>query len=716
MDVNYAEDQDYDPDMTEQITLTNEMHTIVEPKAEKGHNEAYPEVNYSWNSAWGEVPADADDYFYITWNLFRHCPATQPSKYTWKNLTDIDGQVIGWADALLHDKSLKQSFGSEEKKYETSGFSNENYRYLTVVKYPKSLLKDIPESGLTLRYDATLCVEWKSGYEQEILVPQTYVLHDSEYPVGSFTKDNTDSQNRGITKAGGNEDLVYDSKNVEMRWRAVYDGGSSNSAVLWDEKSGTYIAQPRTIEITDGEPGDVMYSSGTDSAKYVWEPLSGNIALDDNDYRVKKLDVALTEYDSRQNDGIWEGKSKHENTWDYAPVDVYVRYAGSDDWEYFQSYSLSITEAGFNLSITLPDGVSGYKIRHKTSFYSTRLSVQAIFDIKPSSHVVSLVSSDMEKKSTSIFKNKAACKIYDEDGNIFFDATNYMGGNNPANKEIYELVNSTSYQYTYKMADNEENVIFDAEAGIQDNKILIAGWNRNTSYNRVSPMTSGTFYDLLPSGTEVLESTISGRYVSNNNNGYWSPSFNSGELLPKELYNVSFIKNWKDSNRTMMIIKWSAPDDTALTGAIFTYMLRNTYANIIENGTNLENDVAFVNTTPTAPVPSSRTGNQSVISEKELFDSLQNESKNTISLSDVGVRYGSIIRARKKGIQNRNRSDTGNKSKNKEPRTVTSHMRSAHWHHYWIGQGRKQLIVKWIPPVFVCGNNNELPVTIHEVK
>lgn len=101
------------------------------------------------------------------------------------------------------------------------------------------------------------------------------------------------------------------------------------------------------------------------------------------------------------------------------------------------------------------------------------------------------------------------------------------------------------------------------------------------------------------------------------------------------------------------------------------------------------------------------------IKRKEI---LSLESKNTISLSDVGVRYGSIIRARKKGIQNRNRSDTGNKSKNKEPRTVTSHMRSAHWHHYWIGQGRKQLIVKWIPPVFVCGNNNELPVTIHEVK
>lgn len=36
--------------------------------------------------------------------------------------------------------------------------------------------------------------------------------------------------------------------------------------------------------------------------------------------------------------------------------------------------------------------------------------------------------------------------------------------------------------------------------------------------------------------------------------------------------------------------------------------------------------------------------------------------------------------------------------KNKRP-----HVRRAHWHHYWTGEGRKNLEVRWIEPVFVLG-------------
>lgn len=31
------------------------------------------------------------------------------------------------------------------------------------------------------------------------------------------------------------------------------------------------------------------------------------------------------------------------------------------------------------------------------------------------------------------------------------------------------------------------------------------------------------------------------------------------------------------------------------------------------------------------------------------------------------------------------------------------HVRRAHWHHYWTGEGRKNLEVRWIEPVFVLG-------------
>ena len=35
--------------------------------------------------------------------------------------------------------------------------------------------------------------------------------------------------------------------------------------------------------------------------------------------------------------------------------------------------------------------------------------------------------------------------------------------------------------------------------------------------------------------------------------------------------------------------------------------------------------------------------------------------------------------------------------------------------HYWTGKGRTILTVKWIPPVFVCGEK-ELPIKIHKIS
>ena len=93
------------------------------------------------------------------------------------------------------------------------------------------------------------------------------------------------------------------------------------------------------------------------------------------------------------------------------------------------------------------------------------------------------------------------------------------------------------------------------------------------------------------------------------------------------------------------------------------------------------------------------------------------EKSQTIEVSEVGVRYGKAIRIGRQRIQNQSVGKEPVVTEAKKPRKpVTSHVRSAHWHHYWTGKGRTNLIVKWIPPVFVSSLGKELPITIHEVK
>ncbi len=43
------------------------------------------------------------------------------------------------------------------------------------------------------------------------------------------------------------------------------------------------------------------------------------------------------------------------------------------------------------------------------------------------------------------------------------------------------------------------------------------------------------------------------------------------------------------------------------------------------------------------------------------------------------------------------------------------HVRRAHWHHYWAGKGKTQLILKWIAPVLVNGTEDDIVATEHQV-
>lgn len=81
---------------------------------------------------------------------------------------------------------------------------------------------------------------------------------------------------------------------------------------------------------------------------------------------------------------------------------------------------------------------------------------------------------------------------------------------------------------------------------------------------------------------------------------------------------------------------------------------------------------------------------------------------------EVGFTYGRTIRSgdtRVKYVGGEKPNGVANSPK-------SSHYRSAHWHHYWVGSGEdKQLIIKWVEGVFVNGGKDEAEnVQIHKVK
>lgn len=90
-----------------------------------------------------------------------------------------------------------------------------------------------------------------------------------------------------------------------------------------------------------------------------------------------------------------------------------------------------------------------------------------------------------------------------------------------------------------------------------------------------------------------------------------------------------------------------------------------------------------------------------------------------IQINECGYVYGSMVRKQRKDHESK-ASENAEKAEeeNAAPiqhrsHPVRAHVRKAHWHHYWTGKGRKELVLRWIAPTPV-GYGEKL-ANIHKV-
>ena len=81
-----------------------------------------------------------------------------------------------------------------------------------------------------------------------------------------------------------------------------------------------------------------------------------------------------------------------------------------------------------------------------------------------------------------------------------------------------------------------------------------------------------------------------------------------------------------------------------------------------------------------------------------------------IQMHDIGIRFGKSFREQKKKYKCDTFLTRHLENKRKSP---IPHFRCAHWQGYWVGKGRTDHVVRWIEPVFVNGEVND--VVIHKI-
>ena len=630
--VSFAVDSDLDgsPESQAGKTLSVEMHTM-------GSLNGYYSYNITinkWDNRWGDEPADADRYFYNGVAVYVQTPGGSQPFSEIELLPSVTDPA-----SLVHVTNFPY----------TDEYCYGNYYYWC----PMSAVAEAPSSGLKIEYSAFIKGTLKSGYT--IFVPTATKIDTITKPsfgLGSLTKYHTSANtSTPISINDGQETILDDGKPVELSWYVGYRG-SSPGTPGWNDEIGTYSVKERSVRIQDGLPGDILYSSGNAASPYIWDPDTGNIMLEDDDYYYSQIRVYLNEYDARFADGTWSKTTLNDHKDEWNHPQLYVRYAGSDTFVWYADLP-GTTTIDFNPS----EKIVGIEVRHSSDYFETSLSVYGDIQLKPTNHVKMLLQDDVDQGVKSVIKNSAHLDAWlTEEGedHKYLSVINNLGGSNPAGQYCYNLGISKTNLVIDSRSSEQESTSFDVTAGTQDTPMYISARNYNNGGSRKKRMDKGTFYTLLPAGASVDPGTVFGIPITTNTDVLWKTSAdetlnspdnyenlkNDSRKIDKGYYDVRMVPNWENSGRTMMIIKYGLPDSYEVsTGMGFYYLLHNTYENIMEHGTSVECDTAFVNETDSRVPYNAISGGLDDISEKGYFQSLNDDHNGSIGYGRADTNY-----------------------------------------------------------------------------
>ncbi len=459
---------------------------------------------------------------------------------------------------------------------------------------------------------------------------------------------------------------------VRYPYRMNYDG-TSLSGTLED---GTPVLYGQKVVITERQ---LMLSSANATHPQGWFPEDdpdaddyyGNTILNDDDYTIPFFDVlTFKDYKGEFAAGVWTDSGLVP--WrEIKPLYIYIRYAHTDEYIPYCAVKYSSTTgwSGYlvktdgngapvigddghpvletktmgtvQLHYMLPDGVTGIRYEHEAGngVLRTVIGVTLGVTLKPTEHVMSVVGRDLENKVNTYVKNIADCDVYKglPDGSGFeetewLDLDNYANGTTPANEEIWTLtgssnvLNVTKDYYTpsgtdpvqIEATDKAKEISYIRLMARNDSGISV-NITRGSDIDDRFKLIKGTFFELLPKGTNPQEGSFIGVYNQTWSSHQTGPSAYPNILRYKDTgrnieydgtryflsadeYQVS-TEYIEELDQYLLRIDYEfedpklsdSPDTIWYCHMSFFFVLENSFANIRARGTSTQNYVAFMN-------------------------------------------------------------------------------------------------------------------------
>ena len=315
---------------------------------------------------------------------------------------------------------------------------------------------------------------------------------------------------------------------------------------------------------------------------------------------------------------------------DYPPVAVYLRKKNESTYFKYGQFSYNAggqiiftPESGFtkkytksdteniyvgnqlDLHAVFGDSIVGLELKQDSPYYSTGFDVAYTMQVTPTADMQDKIKKTMEKEDDYkiSFIGGAATA---EGRQLDVKKTEHRIGEYWA-QVGYTL---TPLEITPYLTKNVEKAYEDdPQNSVQTLNVRLEGFNygdlpeslQEDKYTDRYQVNKGIIYDLLPAGTYVDEESIKlGTWT-------WGYSVDSNLSFAKGTdYTVEFNRDWKSSGRTMMIVRFTTPENTESkqyrrwhkdsnrSGWKMTYTLYNPYTNIADRGRTAVNTVGYV--------------------------------------------------------------------------------------------------------------------------
>ena len=541
-----------------------------------------PTLYRSWDSNWGEKPADADDYLYLVWPIRTYINKnTSPYNFSLEDIfTSLGGSVVGY-------KFSGQSKFSEANHVENVMGYGDRYDFV-LTRHNKSMAEDEMNATTALKYkvhnDVTATVDPIDQVDEDTTavsardwwyeaprytVPTGHFWAEKwgmygrqsssrsygTYPSGNIVRSSEDISDYTLAEfCAGDEDAInglyyYTYANAYPYPWTLADGATGT---IEDVRQNRYGQKKVDFNFTD----DIFYvenekldDTDYDLTKAYWKPTISDAGF--NEESLSFYEKSITNFKDEDNITIWARKG---SDWKQAAVYNLQNRA-------YENVDADCIKSAAGTEIDFAAGVKGIRFTCSNAYYHTLIGLYPEISLKRTDHVLNLAGTKNKIRVT----NESNFTVTQNGGILFartVQGTDYIQRvirESEIKKDIIQTKNSKKdlrFDVTWRVIACEKYVD-----------------NEGMHYIR---QESGKFYDLLPAGAILSTQSISVTA--------------SGEELGIGQYNYEVVNNFRNSGRQMLVI--TINENTTQTYSL-KYMTSHTYESINDYGKNLLNSVAY---------------------------------------------------------------------------------------------------------------------------